>query len=261
MESLKKEPLEKIFKLLSLTLLLIWLGVLPNRAAAATIDLNRVVHDRMAGISMELLVPPNTYADDDGFGYAQVDIEENTASSYANGSSAFGGGLGGIALYGRINGDLYTPCMVGGGGEVHEEYVLRITSDYGAAGPVEVVFDPNPYSDIDSLNMDGGTSIGASFLVFNSDPDPLFTWDWEYGIDGTGNHESATLWLEFDHDYLIVADLMHSSGGEGDAPFDYNYIASLTMTANETLVPLPAPIWLFASGLIGFFGIRRKLNR
>ena len=102
----------------------------------------------------------------------------------------------------------------------------------------------NDLSDIDSYSG----SAGGNSAYGSGEGWDLAEWSWTFNSDG-GSHNG-----------LVIEARTYSSPG------DTVWIDDLTVTAPDTAtittpVPLPASIWLFGSGLIGFVGIRRNVRR
>jgi len=52
--------------------------------------------------------------------------------------------------------------------------------------------------------------------------------------------------------------LMFTAAGELDAGVEYDIADIIFSSAEVRVVPLPAAVWLFATGLIGMFGFSRR---
>jgi len=105
---------------------------------------------------------------------------------------------------------------------------------------------------------------------------------WTDGRDGIGNLNGAgtvyasggTGWKSFDVTKSLT-DTLNNGGKTADYYFSYTGYSGFTFgsaeggqpayltitTANVNPVPIPAAVWLFGSGLLGLFGIRRKFSK
>ena len=101
-----------------------------------------------------------------------------------------------------------------------------------------------------AISLDGST---LTWLNLTLDSDPSYTTD-QYEI---GEHQYASVYISMD------------SGGTWDArqegceagPRCYRTItayANRTTTASPAVVPVPAAVWLFGSGMLGLIGVARR---
>lgn len=93
----------------------------------------------------------------------------------------------------------------------------------------------------------------------------------EFQLDGTGSSRTETLTFSINgvtgdtiNDYAIGSTLNPSSGeffAAHIAGFDETNGVTSAQFAGSTLVPVPAAVWLFGTGLIGLVGVARSKTR
>jgi len=82
-----------------------------------------------------------------------------------------------------------------------------------------------------------GTASSVNDIIF---PLPAFPYTQIFGPTGGGGTLPLTAWGSF-----IAADSLNANYG-------------INLTGAEFVVPVPAAIWLFGSGIVGFLGLRKR---
>lgn len=130
---------------------------------------------------------------------------------------------------------------------------------------VDWIFDADPSTSGNQLlnpQSDNGLEItGTSFKAFPDDTE-VVAGNWSY--TGTGSLDYIT--FKFDG-YFAVIDTMGDTSGSFDTDFlcslntacaAQGKVFALSHSAGYTVVPVPAALWLFGSGLLGLVGIARR---
>ena len=164
-----------------------------------------------------------------------------------------------------FNGDPCTDGTDAGGGTI--TFPELVSSSPTAPYPgvdLDLTFLPNSFTSLSfteadityiawEISLDGST---LTWLNLTLDSDPSYTTD-QYEI---GEHQYASVYISMD------------SGGTWDAGQEgceassagsqcYRTItayANRTTTAFPAVVPVPAAVWLFGSGMLGFIGVARR---
>jgi len=129
-----------------------------------------------------------------------------------------------------------------------------------------------------SFNYDNPTAVSSSNIM-NIDPS---SWTisqetnagggfgkFDFELAGTGTARTETLSFSIAnvtgdtvYDYAVASGLMPSSGDFFAAHIagfaETNGVTSAQFAGSTPVVPIPAAVWLFGSGLIGLVGIARK---
>jgi hypothetical protein len=195
--------------------------------------------------------------------------------SFASGSLAFdtanGSGTGAIDSYSFFGGGLYTASAVafqaigdGAGGPgtlVLGNMLFHWNGTYSI--PVSIVLDAAgffgaPAAVAASANGDGGVDVGAVMATVTANTTTI-------GGGTLGTNPSGTLPLIAD---TIGGSPMTSGPFAGsNANFDIMLVTSFACTDTGTgtnfcgpgpVVPVPAAVWLFGSGLLGLVGVARR---
>ena len=99
----------------------------------------------------------------------------------------------------------------------------------------------------------GATASGGAGPFYLKSPDGYFT------SDSVGDDDDFDHFLIFGNDqypdiyYIAMEDLVN--GGRDNREPDYN---DMVVTAQT---PIPGAVWLFASGLVGLVGYRKKVKK
>lgn len=113
----------------------------------------------------------------------------------------------------------------------------------GAGETVEINFKPSFGSSLTSLSIDIDTYVDTSIQVYSGSGDILL----DFTLDTTLDYEKLSI---FSSSGISGFSLFSASQIEGNTAID-NVVAS-------TVVPVPAALWLFGSGLIGLIGLTRQ---
>jgi hypothetical protein len=166
---------------------------------------------------------------------------------------------------------------------------LQVTISDGAMDNIDFVVDvltanftsPGGNFGMDKFffNYDNNLTVSASNIM-NVDPN---TWDiledknagggfgkFEFQLKGAGNRTSQLTFSINDvagdtpSTYAMGADFLGNGNGSTEffaahvGDFDGQYGVTSAQFAGSTLVPVPAAVWLFGSGLIGLVGVARR---
>jgi hypothetical protein len=108
------------------------------------------------------------------------------------------------------------------------------------------------FADIESWDPDGnyyGDKLLTDALLYDSDGDGSRDKNW--AVDWRGSHTEGEDWYS--------ASSAHSDPLNANLKAYAAWALFAEIAADRTsVVPIPAAVWLFGSGLIGMFGIRRK---
>ncbi len=108
--------------------------------------------------------------------------------------------------------------------------------------------------DLSSLRMSGTLTSGSITYSFDTELWPVTTPPTLTSYDaGTGAFSLS--WIFSDMVSYDISSILGSTSGSFDTSFD------LTISGYATVVPVPAAIWLFASGLLALFGSARIRKR
>ncbi|NOQ88375.1 MAG: hypothetical protein GQ550_05570 [Gammaproteobacteria bacterium] len=123
----------------------------------------------------------------------------------------------------------------------------------------------------------GSVSVDASLRLFDWDyPAPVFGTEEKVVLTSTtifttndGNDHQWTasggfdmttpLWDGVTHVGLTLDNTLRAISGSGDSAFiDKSAVGAVGFTIETAVIPVPAAIWLFGSGLLGLMGVARK---
>ena len=187
----------------------------------------------------------NTYA------RSTLDFTNGSISSklkYNTGANLFGN-----TFYSRI--DIYTKALP-------SSYSLSGTSGTFNSRFIIQLFDKSSASlGFMILSRMGGQGDNYQLGVFSSNDsrNPLFNWQWIPSNQAPNQSDllSYVNWIvngrSADFYYKIGAEV---SSGDINAA-DVN----ATLNFGNNPVPIPAAVWLFGTGLLGLFGVRRKIGK
>ncbi|BCG62750.1 MAG: hypothetical protein methR_P0400 [Methyloprofundus sp.] len=142
---------------------------------------------------------------------------------------------------------------------------LTIRTDLFGSTPkgnlgVRVPFDNNEFSQFTSIFTEGVNSVGAYFMD-NSSPISVDLFDVgnnllsNFTISSTSESGDSGEWWGVVSDESIIARAVFTATSTSDGyGFD-----NFTFSAMPVSVPAPTAIWLIASGLVGFAGMRKKV--
>lgn len=152
------------------------------------------------------------------------------------------------------------------------QFSLNANQAFTASISYQGVWNPYDTNPIMTLYWENG---GAYYPVASTDPDSFGTafgftpWvsgnyflavtsDFNMGVDAFGNFQSdwsfqTGLWFPNDPNSLILGTPWAGWHGQSFTSFAY--------TINTHVVPVPAAVWLFGSGLLGLIGMARKRAR
>ena len=138
--------------------------------------------------------------------------------------------------------------MVGGTGATEGNWADWISLEIGGidfgTDPLNHIGDPLGFSD----NFDlAELVIGADAHVFLSDI-------WDNGNRNGSFGENEALYV----DTLFFADASALLNLNGLNIYYNNLVGNTDQIINQTVVPVPAAVWLFGSGLIGLVGFARR---
>ncbi len=136
------------------------------------------------------------------------------------------------------------------GGEPGSNLLLRNQQirDYAMANG-KVLYD---FADIESWDPDGnyyGDKLLTDALWYDSDGDGVRDKNW--AEDWRATHTEGMDWFDA---YAAHSDPLNANVKAYAAWAMFAEIAA----ANSSTVPIPSAVWLFGTGLLGLFGIRRK---
>jgi len=118
----------------------------------------------------------------------------------------------------------------------------------GGVGPYDGSFQPNPFNDGPAqllLNLWGALTPDFRSQFYTSDIDPRFTNMQKIGeiefLTSTPAVGSLKLWV-----------------GSSETSSNYPYMGMALVRDSASVVPIPAALWLFSSGLLGLAGMARR---
>ena len=222
----------------------------------------------------------------------------NATTYSGNGNTGFGGAIGASSLDITDDGTSLFFDLTRGSGNLNDVFVLYLDSttgglsnnttitdisdsgrqaisgcsgggcvdiDFGVHADYAIAFDVISGANLFSINTDGSLGPLASLGGSGTNPDP--TTDLVYSFDlllsDIGLPAFSGQSIGFVGTYINPAAPFLSNEGYGvGLPSSNPGSASVTFTGFEqydtSVVPVPAAVWLFGSGLIGLIGIARR---
>jgi hypothetical protein len=125
-------------------------------------------------------------------------------------------------------------------------------------------FDDVGDTAISDWSRSEGATTGLTIGLFSDS-----SYDHAAGIDSSWSRDPSTyltLQDDGDGDYAIAMAFWFGALAAGDVvSFDYSYVMGETLATvtppGTGEVPVPAALFMFAPALLGFFGLRRKVNK
>lgn len=131
------------------------------------------------------------------------------------------------------------------------------TGTFGSPVPaasVDTVLGEFSTVDLSSLRLGGTLTTGVATYSFDTELWPVTTPPSLTSYDA-GSGAFSLSWIFSDAISYDISTLLGSTTGTYDTSFD------LTISGYATVVPVPAAVWLFASGLIALTGFSRSRKR